>query len=72
MVRTPDPKNDLKWLKTRETRLQNELSRVKKKIAALEGQKLGESIVDDCGCDGEGDIEQSAKKSKTKSTKKGK
>lgn len=70
MVRTPDPENDLKWLKNRETRLQNELSRVRKKLATLEGKELGDAIVDDCGCDEAGDTEQSTTKSKKKSTKK--
>lgn len=69
MVKTPDPENDLRWLKNRETRLQVELSKVRKQIANLEGKKLGDAIVEDCGCDDAGDTEQSTKKSK-KTTKK--
>ena len=75
VVRTPDTENDLMWLKRRETALQNELSRVRKKIEVLEGGEISEALVDeDCGCDDEvpeaGENESKSKKKSTKRKKK--
>ncbi|MCK5641325.1 MAG: hypothetical protein KAJ19_11025 [Gammaproteobacteria bacterium] len=70
MVRTPDPENDLKWLKNRETRLQIELRKTQKQIEVLEGKKISEVIADDCGCDETGEKEKSDTMPKKKTTKK--
>lgn len=73
MVRTPDPENDIRYLKRRKTTLQNELSRVKRKLSKLEADIKGESLVKETVEvvePEEGESEQPTKTSGSKTKKK--